>query len=72
MKFVVPFMLHTKQTLYTKIRTQFTEMNYFIWGSAEDELKSLSAWRMKLLSSLVVHQQILLYLLPDGSRVYRL
>lgn len=37
---------------------------------AENELRSLT--KRKLLSSLVACQLILLYLLPDGSRVNRL
>ncbi len=54
-----PFMIHTK----TK--------DIVLWWSAEDEL-SLTAWRKKLLCSLVAQQQILLYLLPDGRRVNKL
>ena len=37
--------------------------------SDEDELRRLTAWVKKLLCSLVVRQQILVYLLSDGSRV---
>lgn len=37
--------------------------------SVEDELRGLMAGGMTLLCSLVVRQQILVYLLPDGSRM---
>ena len=37
--------------------------------SVEDELRSLTAGGIMLLCSLVLRQQILVYLLPDGSRV---
>ena len=40
--------------------------------SVEDEFRDLTASGIKLLHSLVVQQMILLYLLPDGSRVSRL
>ncbi len=33
---------------------------YFLWQSAEDELRCLTAWGEKLLCSLVVQEQILL------------
>ncbi len=45
--------------------------NYYYSGVG-DEFRSLTAWGKKLLWILVVCQQILLYLLPDGSRVNRL
>ena len=40
--------------------------------SAEDELRSLTAWGKKLLRGLMVRKRILLYRLPDGRRVNRL
>lgn len=40
-----------------------------IYDAVEDELRSFTAWGKKLLCSLVARQQILLYLLPDGSRM---
>ena len=46
--------------------------NYFINRSVDFELRSLTAWGMKLLCSLMEQQQILLHLSPDGSRVNRL
>ncbi len=46
-----------------------TKNNYYIWWSAEDELRSLRVWRKKLLCSLVVRQWLLLYRLPDGTRL---
>ena len=45
------------------------EKNIYIYVCVEDEFRSLTAWRMKLLCSVVVQQQILLYLLSDGSRL---
>ena len=42
------------------------------WWSVEDELRSLTVWGKTLLCSLVVRQRILLYCLPDVSRVNRL
>ena len=40
------------------------------WG-VEDELRSLTAWGVKLLCILLMWQQILMYLLSDGSSVNR-
>ena len=34
--------------------------------SVDDEFRSLTAWGVRLLCSLVVQQQILLYLMSDG------
>ena len=45
------------------------QTNYFVEWSSKDEFR---VWRMELHYSLVLWQQILLYLLPDGSRVNRL
>ena len=64
-------MCHLKKT--TKKQQQKNKKNNYItlfwtmerWGW-------VSAWGMKLLHSLVVWHQILLYLLPHGSRVNRL
>ena len=43
----------------------------FIKLSVEHDLMSLTALGMKLLCSLELRQQVLLYLLSDGSRVSR-
>lgn len=41
----------------------------YLWWGAKDELRSLSAWETKLLCSLAAQRPVLLYLLPDDSRV---
>ena len=60
--------------LKNKTKFESFESSYIYFGkpSVDDELMSLTAWGMKLLCSLVVRRQILLYLLSDGSRVNRL
>ncbi len=49
----------------------YTGKKQFLCWSTDNELRSLTAWGKKLLC-MVVWQQILLYLLPDSSRVNRL
>ncbi len=44
----------------------YTRKTILCW-SMEDEFRSLTAWGKKLLCSLVVRQQILLYHLPDAA-----
>ena len=47
-------------------------LRLFCKSSLDDELRSLRAGGLKPLCSLVLDQWILLYILPDGSRVNRL
>ena len=45
---------------------------YFKRLSLDDEMRSLLSWGVKVLSRLLVRQQIALYLLSDGGRLNRL
>ena len=54
------------------LRRRIGKKNRSFYGAQKGELRCRTAWWKKLLRSLVVRQQILLYLLPDGSRVNRL
>ncbi len=56
----IPFMPHKKELLF------FVEVRRML------RLRSLTAWGKKLLWCLVERQRILLWRLPDGSRVNRL
>ena len=68
----VHLVLFSKSQGFKKWNVWVLESSVLEKRSADDELMSLTAWRMKLLYSLVVQQQMLLYLLSDGSRVNRL
>ena len=68
------FELGLKPEIYTLPRTFIVTFEscyiYFVKKSLDDEL--MIFWGKKLLCSLVAQRQILLYPLPDGSRVNRL